>query len=116
MSDALRRELMLFGIEVVIIESGTVNTAMYDKGEKEDQSEFKLGTHILRTPLSRGRHFTRHSQGDPISPDASRHGRDGSRGLPKRSRLTMVRPPRLTKWPGPALLSGEARGGSAVYL
>jgi NAD(P)-dependent dehydrogenase (short-subunit alcohol dehydrogenase family) len=41
MSDALRRELILFGIDVVIIEPGTVNTAMYDKGEKEDLSEFK---------------------------------------------------------------------------
>ncbi|HEY4709602.1 MAG TPA: SDR family NAD(P)-dependent oxidoreductase [Candidatus Acidoferrales bacterium] len=41
MSDALRRELLLFGIDVVIIEPGTVNTAMYDKGEKEDLSEFK---------------------------------------------------------------------------
>jgi short-subunit dehydrogenase len=41
MSDALRRELMLFGIDVVIIEPGTVNTSMYDKGEKEDLSEFK---------------------------------------------------------------------------
>ena len=41
MSDALRRELMLFGIDVVVIEPGTVNTAMYDKGEKEDLSEFK---------------------------------------------------------------------------
>jgi NO-binding membrane sensor protein with MHYT domain len=41
MSDALRRELMLFGIDVVIIEPGTVNTAMHDKGEKEDLSEFK---------------------------------------------------------------------------
>ena len=41
MSDALRRELMLFGINVVIIEPGTVNTEMYDKGEKEDLSEFK---------------------------------------------------------------------------
>jgi NAD(P)-dependent dehydrogenase (short-subunit alcohol dehydrogenase family) len=41
MSDALRRELMLFGIDVVIIEPGTVNTAMYDKGENEDMSEFK---------------------------------------------------------------------------
>ena len=41
MSDALRRELMLFGIDVVIIEPGTVSTAMYDKGEKEDLSEFK---------------------------------------------------------------------------
>jgi NAD(P)-dependent dehydrogenase (short-subunit alcohol dehydrogenase family) len=41
MSDALRRELMLFGIDLVIIEPGTVNTEMYDKGEKEDLSEFK---------------------------------------------------------------------------
>ena len=41
MTDALRRELILFGIDVVIIEPGTVNTAMYDKGEKEDLSEFK---------------------------------------------------------------------------
>src|ERR1700735_4055255 len=41
MSDALRRELILFGIDVVIIEPGTVNTSMYDKGEKEDLSEFK---------------------------------------------------------------------------
>ncbi len=37
----LRIELMLFGIDVVMIEPGTVNTAMYDKGEKEDLSEFK---------------------------------------------------------------------------
>jgi NAD(P)-dependent dehydrogenase (short-subunit alcohol dehydrogenase family) len=41
MSDALRRELMLFGIDLVIIEPGTVNTEMYDKGEQEDLSEFK---------------------------------------------------------------------------
>ncbi len=40
MSDALRRELMLFGIDLVMIEPGTVNTEMYDKGEKEDLSEF----------------------------------------------------------------------------
>jgi hypothetical protein len=41
MSDALRRELILFGIDLVIVEPGTVNTEMYDKGEKEDLSEFK---------------------------------------------------------------------------
>jgi NAD(P)-dependent dehydrogenase (short-subunit alcohol dehydrogenase family) len=41
MSEALRRELMLFGIDVVIIEPGTVNTAMYDKGEIEDLSGFE---------------------------------------------------------------------------
>jgi NAD(P)-dependent dehydrogenase (short-subunit alcohol dehydrogenase family) len=41
MSDVLRLELMLFGIDLVIIEPGFVNTTMYDKGEKEDLSEFK---------------------------------------------------------------------------
>jgi NAD(P)-dependent dehydrogenase (short-subunit alcohol dehydrogenase family) len=42
MSDVLRLELMLFGIDLVMIEPGFVNTAMYDKGEKEDVSEFEL--------------------------------------------------------------------------
>ena len=41
MSEALRRELMVFGIDLVIIEPGAVNTALYDKGEREDLSEFK---------------------------------------------------------------------------
>jgi len=41
MSEALRRELKLFGIDLVIIEPRAVNTAMYDKGEAEDLSEFK---------------------------------------------------------------------------
>ena len=41
MSDVLRLELMLFGIDVVMIEPGFVNTTMYDKGEKEDLTEFK---------------------------------------------------------------------------
>src|ERR1700719_328483 len=41
MSDVLRLELMLFGIDLVMIEPGFVNTAMYNKGEEEDLSEFK---------------------------------------------------------------------------
>jgi NAD(P)-dependent dehydrogenase (short-subunit alcohol dehydrogenase family) len=41
MSDVLRLELMLFGIDLVMIEPGFVNTAMYDKGEKEDLTEFR---------------------------------------------------------------------------
>jgi hypothetical protein len=41
MSDVLRLELMLFGIDLIMIEPGFVNTTMYDKGEKEDLSEFK---------------------------------------------------------------------------
>jgi NAD(P)-dependent dehydrogenase (short-subunit alcohol dehydrogenase family) len=41
MSDVLRLELMLFGIDLIMIEPGFVNTTMYDKGEKEDLSAFK---------------------------------------------------------------------------
>jgi NAD(P)-dependent dehydrogenase (short-subunit alcohol dehydrogenase family) len=41
MSDVLRLELMLFGIDLVMIEPGFVNTTMYDKGEEEDLSEFE---------------------------------------------------------------------------
>ena len=33
MSDALRRKLMLFGIDIVILEPGTVNTALSTRGE-----------------------------------------------------------------------------------
>src|ERR1700684_92499 len=61
MSDALRRELMLFGIDVVIIEPGTVNTAMYDKGEKEDLSEFKQTENRGRCRTSRSSSSAKHA-------------------------------------------------------
>ena len=41
MSDSLRRELMLFGIDVVIIRPGAVVTAIWDKAEQVDLSEFQ---------------------------------------------------------------------------
>ncbi|MBD3256517.1 MAG: SDR family NAD(P)-dependent oxidoreductase, partial [Candidatus Lokiarchaeota archaeon] len=33
-SDSLRRELLIFGVKVVIIEPGRVNTSIWDKGEE----------------------------------------------------------------------------------
>ena len=33
--------MLKFGIDIVMIEPGTVNTSMYDKGEKKLLSEFK---------------------------------------------------------------------------
>ena len=60
MSDALRQELMLFGLDVVIIEPGTVNTSMYDKGEKEDLSEFKPTEYWGQCRTSRSTSSPRH--------------------------------------------------------
>ncbi|MDQ2839968.1 MAG: SDR family NAD(P)-dependent oxidoreductase, partial [Acidobacteriota bacterium] len=41
MSDALRRELMQFGIDLVLIRPGFAATPMYDKAEQEDLREFE---------------------------------------------------------------------------
>ncbi|MFP3943241.1 MAG: SDR family oxidoreductase [Alphaproteobacteria bacterium] len=37
-SDAFRRELMIYGIDVVVVEPGAVATAIWDKAEEEDRS------------------------------------------------------------------------------
>jgi NAD(P)-dependent dehydrogenase (short-subunit alcohol dehydrogenase family) len=68
MSDALRRELMLFGIDVVIIEPGTVNTAMYDKGEQEDLSEFKQ-TEYWEAVQNFQKFIVREARRNGLSPD-----------------------------------------------
>lgn len=41
MSDALRRELMLYGIEVIVIEPSAVRTAIWDKAEQQDLSKYQ---------------------------------------------------------------------------
>ncbi len=43
MSETLRRELMLYGIDVILIEPGAVVTAIWDKAEANDYSAF-MGT------------------------------------------------------------------------
>ncbi len=62
-TDSLRRELMLIGIQVIIIEPGTVNTPIWDKGEDTLQSyqgtlmraEAKgLGKYAIQTARERG--------------------------------------------------------------
>ena len=40
MSDVLRRELMLYGIDVIVIEPGSVQTAIWDKAEQADASPY----------------------------------------------------------------------------
>lgn len=40
MSDVLRRELLLYGIDVVVIEPGTIATPIWDKAEHTDRSQY----------------------------------------------------------------------------
>ena len=63
MSDAAAAELMLFGIDLVMIEPGSVNTEMYDKGEKEDLSEFKPTEYWARCKTSRSYRGRRRTNG-----------------------------------------------------
>ena len=41
LSEALRRELMLFGVDVIIIAPGPIATPIWDKAEAQDMSQFK---------------------------------------------------------------------------
>ena len=41
MSESLRRELMLYGIDVILIEPGYVNTPILDKAEAEDFARYR---------------------------------------------------------------------------
>jgi NAD(P)-dependent dehydrogenase (short-subunit alcohol dehydrogenase family) len=41
MSETLRRELMLFGIDVIVVGPGSVATAIWDKGEAEDMTAYE---------------------------------------------------------------------------
>lgn len=40
MSESLRRELMLYGIDVIIIDPGSVATPIWDKAESSDPSRY----------------------------------------------------------------------------
>lgn len=40
LSDALRRELMIYGVDVIVIEPGSVKTPIWDKAEELDVSQY----------------------------------------------------------------------------
>jgi NAD(P)-dependent dehydrogenase (short-subunit alcohol dehydrogenase family) len=102
MSEALRRELMLFGIDVVIIEPGAVNTAMYDKGETEDLSEFK--TTRYRGAIENFRKYVVAEGRKGLSPERLADAVYGALTAAKPKTRYAVVPQRLKNWTLPRLL------------
>jgi NAD(P)-dependent dehydrogenase (short-subunit alcohol dehydrogenase family) len=103
MSDALRRELMLFGIDVVIIEPGTVNTAMYDKGEKEDLSEFKQ-TEYWESVQNFQKFIVSEARKNGLSPERLGEAVHVALSTAKPKARYAVIPQRLKNWTLPRLL------------
>ena len=103
MSDALRRELMLFGIDVVIIEPGTVNTAMYDKGEKEDLSEFKQ-TEYWESVQNFQKFIVTEARTNGLSPERLGEAVHVALSTAKPKARYAVIPQRLKNWTLPRLL------------
>jgi NAD(P)-dependent dehydrogenase (short-subunit alcohol dehydrogenase family) len=103
MSDALRRELMLFGIDVVIIEPGTVNTAMYDKGEKEDLSEFKQ-TEYWEAVQNFQKFIVTEARTNGLSPERLGEAVHVALSTAKPKARYAVIPQRLKNWTLPRLL------------
>jgi short-subunit dehydrogenase len=64
---SLRRELMIYGIDVIVIVPGSVVTAIWDKGEAEDLSMYQ-GTDYAGT-VERFRRFMVTEGRNGLSPD-----------------------------------------------
>jgi NAD(P)-dependent dehydrogenase (short-subunit alcohol dehydrogenase family) len=58
LSESLRREMMLFGIDVIIIAPGAVKTPIWDKGQEVDISVYKNSPYF--PALQKIRTFTQH--------------------------------------------------------
>jgi NAD(P)-dependent dehydrogenase (short-subunit alcohol dehydrogenase family) len=118
MSHTLRRELMLFGIDVVIIEPGTVNTAMYDKGEKEDLSEFKQ-TEYWEAVQSFQKFIVTEARTNGLSPEQLGDGVQVALSTAKPKARYAVVPQRRKNWTLPRLLPArtlDALAALAVEL
>jgi NAD(P)-dependent dehydrogenase (short-subunit alcohol dehydrogenase family) len=103
MSDALRQELILFGIDVVIIEPGTVNTAMYDKGGKEDLSEFKP-TEYWQAVQNFRKFIVTEARTNGLSPERLGEAVHVALSKPKPKARYAVVPQRFKNWTLPRLL------------
>jgi NAD(P)-dependent dehydrogenase (short-subunit alcohol dehydrogenase family) len=101
-SKALRRELMLFGIQVVVIGPGAVATPIWDKAEQEDAEPYKQ-TRFYEPMLRIQNWMTKNGpSGFPPAKIADRVFRALTEDKP-RFRYAIV-PQRLTNWSLPKLL------------
>ncbi len=102
MSESLRRELMIYGIDVIVIVPGAVVTAIWDKAEDEDLSIYQ-GTDYASTS-ERFRRFMIAEGRKGLSPD--RLGQAVFSALTARHPKTsyIVIPKRLKNWSLPRFL------------
>jgi NAD(P)-dependent dehydrogenase (short-subunit alcohol dehydrogenase family) len=105
LSKSLRRELMIFGIDVVVIGPGAVATPIWDKAEEIDASPYK--DTVFYEALMRIRNYMAKTgpEGFPPPRIADRVHRALSEDQP-RHRYAMV-PKRFMNWSLPRMLPGR---------
>lgn len=103
LSDAFRRELMIYGIDVIVVEPGAVATEIWDKAEEEDYSAYADTIYGPILDRFRGYFISRGREGLPPERIARTVRRALTVSSPK-ARYLLV-PKKLTRWILPRLMS-----------
>lgn len=103
LSESLRRELLLFGIDVIMIGPGKVATPIWDKAEQIDTAPYQTSPFLPMMECFQG-HMVTQGRSEGFSPEHL--GRDVLKALTAKSPKTRyaVVPGRLMNWTIPRLL------------